>query len=416
MGNFIYKKLIKRFAGKDPVNQKGRAWAEIDRSSLRHNLAELKRLLPQGCRIMAVVKADAYGHGAVPVASSLQGSGVRAFAVASLEEGIQLRQNGIRGTILVLGYTHPSNTGLLIKYRLTQTVVDYAHAIALNGAASLACLTGTLREEKTIRIGRAVKTGQTGRKLKVHIKIDTGMHRLGEDSGHLEEIAAIFRLPNLKIDGMYTHLCAADSVREEDVRFTQDQFECFNRVTEYIGKLGYPLPALHLQGSYGVLNYPELNCSFARIGIALYGSLSREDDKTNVFADLKPAMSIKARIALVRDLPEGLTVGYGRQFTADRPMRIAAVSIGYADGVPRGIAGGSVLINGKAAPMIGRVCMDQLTVDVTGIPDVKAGDIATIVGQDGEESILPEQLAGNAGTIANELLSRLGSRLQRIYV
>lgn len=383
----------RRKAGK--TCRKGRAWAEISRSRLRHNLTQLESALPENCRAMAVVKADAYGHGAVAVAAELQATGVKAFAVASLEEGIQLRKNGIRGTILIMGCTHPQNAVHLIRYRLVQTVVDHDYAIALN---------------------RELASGFKHRKAEVHIKIDTGMHRLGEGCDHLKQISDMFQLPNLKISGMYTHLCAADSRLEEDVRFTGRQIECFYQVAEYLKGLGAHLPALHLQSSYGILNYPELRCDFARIGIALYGAMSQEDDRTKVSVDLKPVMSIRARISVIKKLSENETVGYGRQFKADRQMRIATVSIGYADGIPRNLSGGRVLINGMAAPIIGRICMDQLTVDITHIPGVGPGDIATIMGQDGKEKITPEQLARGAGTITNELFSRLGSRLERIYL
>lgn len=374
---------------------KGRAWAEISRSGLRHNLAQLERALPEECSAMAVVKADAYGHGAVPVAAELQAGGVKAFAVASLEEGIQLRKSGIKGSILIMGYTHPQNAVHLIRYRLIQTVVDYDYAIALN---------------------RELASGFKHRKAEVHIKIDTGMHRLGEGCDHLTEISDMFELPNLKISGIYTHLCAADSVLEEDVCFTRRQIECFYQVAEHLKGLGKPLPVIHLQSSYGILNYPELRCGFARIGIALYGAMSQEDDHTKVSVDLRPVMSIRARISVVKELSENETVGYGRQFRANRQMQIATVSIGYADGIPRNLSGGRILINGMPAPIIGRICMDQLTVDITHIPGVKPGDIATIMGQDGKEKITPEQLARCAGTITNELFSRLGSRLERVYL
>lgn len=389
------KNPLAKLTGRKFVYEKGRAWAEISMSNLRHNLVQLEKILPQGCRVMAVVKADAYGHGAVAIALELQASGVEAFAVASLEEGVLLRKKGIKGTILIFGYTQPLNVCQLMKYRLVQTVLDYNYAVALNQSAAL---------------------NHSKRKLKVHLKIDTGMHRLGEDHEHLKEISDIFQFTNLDIEGMYTHLCVADSLLEEDIRYTRHQFECFYKVAEHISNLGYALPALHLQSSYGILNYPELRCSFARIGIALYGSLSQENDKTKVPVDLKPVMSIQARVSVVKELASNQTVGYGRQFKADRPMRIATVSIGYADGIPRNISGGAVLINGMAAPMIGRICMDQLTVDITHISEVRPGDIATIIGSDGNETIPPEALAHKAGTITNELFSRLASRLERIYV
>ncbi len=373
--------------------KKCRTWAEINLSNLRYNLILLEQTLPEDCQVMAVVKANAYGHGAVPIAAELQASGVSAFAVACMAEGILLRKKGIKGTILILGYTHPNHTIYLLKYHLTQTVVDYSHAVDLNRMAA-----------------------DAGKKLQVHLKIDTGMHRLGEDYTHFSKIADIFQLPYLKTEGVFTHLCVADSTLAEDVHFTREQLERFYQIVDSISRQEYPLPALHVQSSYGILNYPELNCSYARIGIALYGALSQEQDKTKISVHLKPVLSIRSRISIIKELAENQTVGYGRQFKTNTPIRIATVSIGYADGIPRNLTDAHVLINGKSAPIIGRICMDQLTVDITRIPEAKQGGIVTILGQDGDETILPEQLAQQAGTITNELYSRLGDRLERIYI
>lgn len=367
-----------------------RAWAEIDLSNLRHNLQQIEGILLQGCRIMAVVKADAYGHGAVRIASELQKMGVKAFAVATLQEGIQLRNNGIRGEILILGYTHPDCIPKLRRYRLTQTVVDSTHAEALN---------------------------RYGQRVRVHIKIDTGMHRSGEYFGHMDKIVNMLQLPNLVVTGMYTHLCAADSGTSDDKDFTLWQIANFQGVAERLRAQGCCPAELHVQSSYGALNYPEIrDCTMARIGIALYGALSDEEDWVRMEVDLRPVLSVRAVVAIVKEILPGQTVGYGRQFKAVSPMRIATVTIGYADGVPRNLTGGYVLIKGQEAPIIGRISMDQLTVDITGIPDVGHDDVATVIGQDGEERIPVEQVARQCGTISNEVLSRLGRRLDRVYV
>ncbi|AOY78015.1 alanine racemase [Clostridium formicaceticum] len=381
--NFIWNKERKN------LDQKGRAWLEIDLSNLKHNFLQLKDVLPKGCQVMAVVKANAYGHGDIQIAYELQTMGVNAFAVASLEEGIRLRKNGIKGCILILGYIYPEEINRVIKYDLTQTVIDYHYATVLN---------------------------QYGKKIKVHIKIDTGMNRLGENFHHIDEITKIFQLPNLVIEGMYTHLCVADSQIRKDVAFTIQQVENFYKVVDYLKGLGYSSLKLHIQSSYGVLNYPEISCNYARLGIALYGLLSNEMDETKAKAKLRPVLSIKARISIIKTLKASETIGYGRQFVANTPMKIATVTLGYADGIPRNLIRGHVLLRGVKVPIIGRICMDQLTIDVTNIPNVEQGDIVTMIGQEGKEKITAGEVAGQAGTITNELVSRLGSRLEKVYL
>ncbi|WP_201774939.1 serine racemase VanT catalytic subunit [Clostridium aceticum] len=381
--NFIWNKE------KKSSDQKGRAWLEIDLSNLKHNFLQLKELLPKGCQVMAVVKADAYGHGDLQIAYELQKMGANAFAVASLEEGIRLRKSGIKGCILILGYTYPEEVGRVVKYDLTQTVVDYHYATVLN---------------------------QYGKKVRVHIKIDTGMNRLGENFRHIDEITKIFQLRNLAIEGAYTHLCVADSQMKKDAVFTRQQVENFYKVVDHLKGLGYSSLKLHIQSSYGVLNYPEISCDYARLGIALYGLLSNERDETKAKVKLRPVLSIKARISIIKTLEASETIGYGRQFVVNAPMKIATVTLGYADGIPRNLTCGHVLLRGIKVPIIGRICMDQLTIDVTNIPNVEQGDIITIIGEEGKEKITAEEVAGQAVTITNELVSRLGSRLEKIYV
>lgn len=364
-----------------------RAWAEIDLHKLEENVKTIQNLLPKKCKFMAVVKANAYGHGDVETAAFLNKIGVEAFAVATLEEGIHLRKCGIQGEILILGYTHAGRARELSQEELIQTVVDREHGEALN---------------------------KMGFPVKVHIKVDTGMHRLGESYWDSKGIGKLFLLKNLMIQGIYTHLCVADSKEEEDVAFTKRQIQHFYETLREIEKKGYPLPLVHIQSSYGVLNYPELQCDYARIGIALYGVYSKEEVKTPI--ELKPIMAIRSRVALVRKIKKGESVSYGRNFTAKRDTKVAVLPIGYADGLPRNMSGGQVLIDGKKAPIIGRICMDQLMVDVTDIPDVQKDSVATLIGKDGKEERRAEEVAANAGTITNELLSRLSTRIHRIYV
>lgn len=376
---------------KPKPNEKGRAWVEIDLKNLSRNLKTLKDILPPKCNVMAVVKANAYGHGCIKVSKKLSDLGVNFFAVATITEGVNMRKKGVRGDILVLGYTSPKDFKCLVKYRLSQTIVDYNYARILN---------------------------EFGKKINVHIKLDTGMHRLGENYDNITNIVEILECKYLKVQGIYTHLCVSDSLKESDMTFSRLQIERFYKTVEEIKKLGYNSFKLHIQSSYGVLNYPLLDCDYARIGIALYGVLSTVGDETTVSVDLKPVLSVRARIVMIKNIGDNETVGYGQQFVAYKPMSIAVVSIGYADGIPRNLteSGSIVLVKSKKAPIIGRICMDQMIIDVTDIPDVLPNDIVTIIGSDGKEQISCEEVAKKSGTITNELLSRLGSRLEHVYL
>ncbi|WP_019120933.1 serine racemase VanT catalytic subunit [Brevibacillus massiliensis] len=371
---------------------KYRAWAEVNLSNLEHNLAQLQGVLRPGCGIMAVLKADAYGHGSVQVARRLNKAGVRHFAVAEVAEGIALRKHGIKGEILVLGYTAESRFGDLTRYKLTQTVIcaDYAEALQ-----------------------------KYGKQIKAHVKIDTGMGRLGENHENFARICSMYRHKNVQVTGTFTHLSASDSLELADVAYTHRQIERFNEVIDRLRVEGIHPGVLHVQSSYGILHYPDMEYELARPGIALYGLLGNEADTDRVKrqVDLRPVLSLKARVAHVRDIKAKDPVGYSRRFLAKADSRIATVSIGYADGIPRDLSetGGYVLIRGQRAPIAGNICMDQLMVDVTHIEGVRAGDTVTLIGQDGEETITAAQIAGQNGTIANEILSRIGNRVVRVY-
>lgn len=405
-------KLIKSDRpGKSPLphpSLRGRAWIELDKTALARNVEYLHSLMPEGCRLMPAVKANAYGHGAVWTATELNRLGVDAFCVACVSEGITLRNAKVKGEILILGYTAPEDFTLLARYRLTQTVIDYEYA------------------EKLAEVGVVIH---------VHIGIDTGMHRLGIRCEDIEDILAVFEMKNLVIDGMFTHLCACDSLLPEDRAFTESQIQAFYSVVEILEERGLPCPKLHLQSSYGLLNYPGLDADYVRAGIALYGvpsSVMNADfregadsaenivfDRTSDFSEnLSPVLSLKARVASIRTLYAGESAGYGLAFTAEKDMQIAVLSIGYADGLPRELSCGKgyVLLHGLKAPVIGRICMDQTLVDISGIPQVSAGDIAVLIGVSGNEEITAVQLASQCGTITNELLSRLGERLERVEI
>lgn len=363
-----------------------RAWLEVNIENLRHNVEILKKIMQPGCELMAVVKAQAYGHGAVLTASCLNKMGVMAFAVATIEEGITLRQSGISGEILILGYTDVCRASELNEYDLMQTLISFEYAENLN---------------------------EQGIEVKTHIKIDTGMHRLGISCKALSVVRNIFFMKNLKICGMFTHLCCADSSHLDDIVFTERQIYRFYRLTNALKDSGVSLPKLHIQSSYGLLNYPGLACDYVRIGIALYGVLSSPDNDTVLKLDLRPVLSLKSRVVLIREVAAGESVGYGRCFTAGRDTRIAILSVGYGDGFPRNLSNGkgSVLINGYTVPIVGRICMDQLAVDITDTEEVCVGDIATLVGTGEYGELSAPVVADNSGSISNELLCRMGARL-----
>lgn len=392
-----------------------RAWIEVDTRALAHNVDTLRARLPQGCRLMPAVKAQGYGHGAVLISRELNALGVDAFCVAGIGEAIELREADIRGEILILGYTPPEDFPLLAQYQLIQTVIDYPYACLLSQAEA---------------------------DIHVHIGIDTGMHRLGIRCEEIDDIRAVYDLPHIVIDGLFTHLCASDSPLPEHRAFTEAQVRAFYQVVDYLKEAGCPCPSLHLLASYGLLTLLQgrsglreeqsrrfaerriasaelkLAADYVRPGIALYGVMSTEADTGPWKGILKPVLSLKAKVVSVRPLYAGEGAGYGIAFTAEEDMRIAAVSIGYADGLPRELSHGkgSVLIGGHRAPIIGRICMDQTIVDVSGIPRIQPGDTAVIIGTDRGEEITAGQIAEQCGTITNEILSRLGARLDRVTV
>ncbi len=368
----------------------GRAWIELSGAALAQNVAALRTRLPAGCRLMPAVKANAYGHGAALIAGELNRLGVDAFCVATAQEGVELRGAGVTAEILVLGYTHPSQFPLLRQYDLIQTAVDVVHAAQLNAF---------------------------GKPLRVHIAIDTGMHRLGERSEHLSDLQRIFAMEHLNVDGVYTHLCAADGRTPRERAYTLAQAAEFARVVDALEQFGCHCPKRHLLSSYGVLRYPELGGDYARVGIALYGLLSSQADTALWGQFLRPVLSLKARVAAVKPLYAGESAGYGLQFTAKRQMRIAVLTIGYADGLPRNLSNGAgaALLHGCKAPILGRICMDQTLVDASAVDGVQAGDTAVLIGRSGAAQIGAAEVAQQAGTITNELLSRLGPRLPRIF-
>lgn len=369
--------------------KQNRAWIEINLDNLNNNIEQIKSIIPKDTKIMAVVKANAYGHGMVKVAKYLNRIGINNFAVATLSEGIMLRKKGIKGNILILGYTDLKNIKYVITYRLIQTIVDYEYA-------------------------KEIEKLDLKQKLKVHIKINTGMNRVGENYKNIDKLAKIYKIKNIKILGTYTHLCSSDSLNENDVLFTRNQIENFYNCINTLKRLNCNIGKIHIQASYGVLNYPELQCDYVRTGIIMYGVYSNYKENTKIKLDIKPVLSLKAKITTLKEIAKGETIGYGRTFVADKNIKIATVGIGYADGYPRNLSNQNteVLVNGEYATIVGRICMDQLIIDVSNIKSIKREDIVTLIGK--EEKISAEKIASKSGTITNELLSRLGNRLEII--
>lgn len=373
------------------VSPTSRAWVEVDSATLLDNARRLEEFMPESTHLMAVLKADAYGHGAVRSALELNRIGVNAFAVACCAEGVELRRAGVRGLILILGYTDVNEWRTLARYRLTQCGVDAAYVHELSAAAR--------------------------RTVSVHLKVDTGMHRLGESWEHVDDIAGCYSLPHVRVTGMFTHLCVSDSLSESDVGFSNTQLERFFSLAGELERRGINPGELHTQSSYGIVNYPDRRCAYGRAGVALYGVKSDEHDGVKAWPELAPALSLKARIGLVREVPAGDSVGYGREFVAERPSKLAVLPIGYGDGVFRCAmhGGAEALVRGVRCPIVARICMDQLCLDVTDVPGVTRGDVATFIGRDGAGQISCEEFAARCGTITNEVLSRLGKRLPKVW-
>lgn len=375
----------------DHTDSTGRAWIEISRENLQHNVHVLQNMLPPGSELMPAVKANAYGHGAVEIARELNALGIHAFCVASVTEGVELRQAGIQGDILILGYTELEQIPMVDQYGLIQTVTDRDYAEVIN---------------------------TYGYPLRVHIKVDTGMHRLGERCDHIEDLCQIFACENLQVVGIYTHLCCAESEDRRDVEYTRQQHHLFEQVVQELIERGYDVGKTHILASSGLLHVPEYGGDYVRVGIAMYGVCSDREEAARCGGNLYPVMSIRARVEMVKPLYAGESAGYDLQYTARSDRQLAILSIGYADGIPRSLSCGvgKVLIHGAEAQIVGRICMDQMLVDVTNIPDVESGDIATILGKSGTYEITAYDLSEEAVTITNEILSRMGSRLGRIVV
>ncbi len=369
-----------------------RTWAEIDLSNLEHNYRALRGMLPRGCRFLGVVKADAYGHGVIPVAQKLEELGAEYLAVACLDEAVELREYGIKGPILILGPTPVEFAAELLRYDLTQTVQDADAAAVLSQAAV-----------------------EADKILKVHVKTDTGMSRLGFlcDEDHLdgaaEEIARLCALPGLHAEGIFTHFANADG----DEAYSMRQLTRFFDLLDKLSAKNVKFEIRHCAASAAVLNYPCTHLDMVRPGIALYGHYPDPSCEDLDGPGLLPVMTVKTRIVALRDLPTGTCVSYGCTHTLERPSRIAVLPVGYADGLERLLSNrAEMLIAGRHVPVLGRVCMDMCMVDVTDLPEVKVGDVVTVFGPE-----LPlEEKTDAIGTISYEMLCGVSRRVPRVYV
>lgn len=370
---------------------KMRTWAEIDLAALEHNYRALRALAPQGCRFLGLCKADAYGHGALPVAKKLQELGADMLAVACVDEAAQLRRGGITLPILCLGKTPLELTPMLLEYDVTQAMEDLETGEALSQAAQAA-----------------------GKKLTIHVKLDTGMSRLGffwrQDTAQetADRIAKLCRLPGLEAEGMFTHFADADG----DEIYTMDQFTRFLDAKAALEQRGITFKICHCAASAAVLNYPCTHMDMVRPGVALYGYYPAPGMEGLDGPGLEPVMTVKSRIAAVRALPKGTCVSYGCTATLERDSRLAVVPIGYGDGYPRGLSNRmSMKIRGQECPVVGRICMDMCMVDVTDVPDAAAGDEAVIY-----DGPLMERAAQLTDTIVYELMCHIAPRIPRVYL
>ncbi|MFA5114934.1 MAG: alanine racemase [Candidatus Omnitrophota bacterium] len=361
-------------------------WAEINLKDLAHNFRRVKAMLRPGTKVMVCVKADAYGHGLVPVSKKLSSCGVDYLSVASIDEGIALRRAGIKKPILILGMILKTDARPLIEYNLSQTVCTLELASSLNSIAA-----------------------SSRRKINIHLKVDTGMGRLGilpKDA--LAFIHRVRRLRAINIEGLFTHISCADTNRD----FTLYQVGLFDSLADRLARDGLRIPFLHAANSLGVIDYPQSHFNMVRPGLVIYGLYPRE----KLRIDLKPVLSLKTRVVYFKKVPRGFGISYGHTYVTARGTTIVTLPIGYGDGYPRNLSNAApVLIKGRRFTLSGRVCMDQVMVDV-GDLKVKIGDEAVLIGSQGKDKISSEELSVLSGTIPYEIVCGLGSRVPRVYL
>lgn len=380
------------------MNMVKRTWAEISLNAIEHNYNVIRNKVADGTKVCCVIKADGYGHGAVELSQIYEKLGADFFAVSNIDEGIEIRKSGSKLPIVILGYTPVSEAINLAAYNISQAVFSLEYAKEL----SEKCV-----EEDCI--------------CKMHIKVDSGMSRIGfmcqefpRDEYSIEEICEACCLPNLEVEGLFTHFCVSDE-DAEGREFTNKQYENFIHVRDSLRKRGVDISVVHCSNSGAIEDYPETCCDMVRAGIILYGLAP--SSKLADRLDLVPAMTLKTVVAFVKEVQKGATISYGRTFTADRKMKIATVPIGYADGFIRQNAkDGYMMVNGKKAKIVGRICMDQTMLDVTDIEDVKTGDEVVVFGTGENGEPTADSLAENTGTINYETVCLVGKRVPRIYI
>ncbi|MBD2386855.1 alanine racemase [Cylindrospermum sp. FACHB-282] len=370
-----------------------RAWVEIDLGALSYNVEQLVKFLSPKTQLMAVVKADAYGHGAVTVAKTVLESGASWLGVATVPEGIQLREGGIKAPILILGATHtPEQIQAIAHWKLQPTLCSPKQALVFSNV---------------------LESINDASPIAVHIKLDTGMSRLGTNWQQASEfVQLVQRLPHLSIASIYSHLATADSPNPTGM---EEQHQRFEEAIAQIKAKGIHPPCLHLANSAATLTNPALHYDIVRVGLAVYGLYPAPHLQNTI--KLQPVLQLKARVTQVKTIAPGTSVSYGHQFTAPREMRLAVVGIGYADGVPRQLSNKmQVLIRGQRVPQIGTITMDQLMLDVSSIPNIQEGEIVTLLGQQGREQILADDWANQLDTISWEILCGFKHRLPRVAV
>lgn len=373
-----------------------RTWAEIDLNALAHNYHVLRANMAANCRFLGVVKADAYGHGAVTVSRCLQQLGAEFLAVSNLEEAIQLRRAGQKLPVLILGYTPPQYARFMAEQDIRQEVNCLEYGLQL-----------------------AHEMAGTPQRLKIHLKLDTGMSRLGffayDRPETLEELVQLCRTDGLETEGMFTHFAVADSYAEDCQGFTALQFSRFQAIVEALEGLHLRPAICHCCNSAATILHPEYHLDMVRPGIATYGMAP--DLCMIGAADLRPVMALRSTIAQIKPFQPEVSVSYGRIYYTDGPSTIAVVPMGYADGYPRLLSSArSFLLHGQEVPQVGRVCMDMCMVDVTGVPEARVGDTVTVFGRDGEAVLSVDSLAAQAGTISYELLCAVSKRVPRLYL
>lgn len=375
-----------------------RTWAEIDLNKIEKNYDICRSMLRDGVKMMGVIKADGYGHGAVAYAEIFSKKGCEWFAVSNLDEALQIREAGIETPILILGFTPAEKAEVLAFNNIAQAVYnrEYAAALSKNAVAQ-------------------------GVQVNVHIKVDTGMSRIGflyqdseDDAATIDAIEAACKLPGLYAQGIFQHFAVADCGEEGEV-YTRLQYDLFLDVIRRLQKRGIDFELYHCCNSAGASEYRDLQLNMARLGIVIYGLTS--SDLVKEQWGIEPVMSVKSVVAMVKEIEAGTTVSYGRTFTAEKDMKIATIPIGYADGYTRRLSGNGarMIIKGAYVPIIGTICMDMCMVDVTGL-DVKAGDAVTVIGKEGDKAVTADEIAAKSGTINYEITCDISKRVPRVYV